>query len=275
MKKWLKILVVYPVILLFVGIAVFLFLNQSLYYGLKAGVGVELQWYGFEERGNGMIEDALANINNPSAQMYRISSIQNTKNGNYDEAIKYLNRAAELDSNQVDGYFGWVLLYHFRDYDKALFHLNRLDASTNFVDYVSDDNILYSKGLCYKEKGNHLKALELFKAAIDYETQAHHEDWITHQMYFQTGRTLHLLDRQREAIEYYNKAITNWDGSAESIFYKGLAEIELGINSGCENLQLALNKLKKGQKSTHNYVRLFDEIYEGQVQAAIQEKCGK
>lgn len=92
-------------------------------------------------------------------------------------------------------------------------------------------------------------------------------------MYFQAGRTLHLLNRYEEAIDYYDKAINNWNGSSESIYYKGLAEIELEIESGCDNLKLALEKLLKERKSTDSYVKLFDEIYLIEVEEMIEQKC--
>jgi len=226
MIKWIRRLILYPLIALFAMIIIFLFFNKDLYYTLKGYYGSQLQWFGYEEKGNRIIENSINKLSNVKAEIYHGYSVQNTKNGNYDEAIRYLNSAANLEPDNVDGYFGWTLLYYYRDYDKALYHLDRLDSSTNYVDYVGDDNIMYAKGLCYKQIGNYVKALDHFQQAIEYEIKEHGEKWVSHQMYFQTGRTLHLLNQPLEAISYYNKAILSWDGSSESIFYKGLAQIE-------------------------------------------------
>ncbi len=275
MMKWIRRLVVYPIAIVILLVVIFLSVNQDLYHTLKGFYGSQLQWFGYEEKGNKIIEKSLNLNKNVNAETYHAYSIQNTKNGNYDEAIRYLSIATEQEPLNGDGYFGWALLYYYRDYDKALFHLNRLDSSTAFVDYVGDDNILYAKGLCYKQKENYGKALELFEAAIDYEVKEHGETWVTHQMLFQTGRTLQLLDRDLEAIEYYNRAIENWDGSSESIYYKGLAELKLGRETGCDNLNLALEKVKKGIKSSDSYVRQFDEIYVGEVEEMIRVTCEK
>lgn len=273
MIKWLKRLILYPFITLIILIVVFFSLKRDLYHTIKGLYGSQLQWFGYEEKGNEIIEKSLKNIKSIDAGLLHAYSVQNTKNGNYDEAIRYLERAAELDPKDVDGYFGWVLLYYYRDYEKSLFYLNRLDNSTNYTDYVGDDNILYAKGLCFKQLKQYDKALALFEEAIDNEIEQHNIEWVTYQMYFQTGRTLHLMNRQKEAIEYYNKAIEDWSGSSESIFYKGLAEIDLGIPSGCDNLNLALEKLLKGKKSIDSYVKLFDEIYAIQVEEMITLKC--
>jgi len=273
MTKWLKRLILYPILLFSFIVAVFLFFNKNLFYTLKGFYGSQIQWFGYDVKGSEIVEESLSKISNPSAELYHNYSVQNTKNGNYDEAIKYLNKAAEIDPKNVDGYFGWCLLYYYRDYEKALFHLNRLDTATTFVDYVGDDNILYAKGLCFKGLENYTKALELFKEAIEYEIMEHGESWINHQMLFQTGRVLHLMKKPKEAIEYYDKALLNWDGSSESLYYKGLAELELGKESGCSNLKEALYKVRQGIKSTDSYVKLFDEVYTTQIEETIKFKC--
>lgn len=271
--KWIRRLLLYPLVAVIILIVVFLFFNQDLYYSFKGYYGSQLQWFGYEEKGNRIIQKSINKLDNVGAQLYHGYSVQNTKNGNYDESIRYLDRAASQSPENVDGYYGWCLLYYYRDYDKALFHLERLDRSTPYIDYVGDDNILYAKGLCYKQKGAFAKALELFQLAIDYEIKEHGENWVSHHMLFQTGRALHLLNRQSEAIEYYNSAIQSWEGSSESFYYKGLAEIELDNNIGCQNLNTALEKVRKGEKSSDSYVRLFDEIYVGQVEEMIELKC--
>lgn len=78
---------------------------------------------------------------------------------------------------------------------------------------------------------------------------------------------------EEEAIGYYDKAIEVWDVSSESIYYKGLAELVLGMKKGSENLDLALDMVKKDIKSSDIYVSLFDEIYVGQVEEMIASKC--
>ncbi|MCD8433625.1 tetratricopeptide repeat protein [Tenacibaculum finnmarkense genomovar ulcerans] len=220
-----------------------------------------------------MIEKSIKNLKNFSASEYHLVSIQNTKNGNYNKAIKYLDKASELEPKKIDGYYGWLLLYYYRDFEKSLFHLNRYDSFTpNFDDYVGDDNILYAKALCYKELGQYSKALELFDKAIESELKEHNENWISHQIYFQKARTLHLLRQQKKAIEYYDKTIKLWNKSSESFYYKGLAQIEINDSIvGRENLNIALDLVTKGYKTTDSYVALFDEVYQIEIEKTINE----
>jgi len=266
----------YPILLLVVLLVVFFVIKPNVYYSLKSIYGSQLQWFGYEGIGNRIIANSFSKIDGmvPS-HMYHASSVQNTKNGNYDEAIAYLNKAISMSPMDGDGYIGWVLLYYYRDYERALFHLNRLEASTvENTKYVSDDHILYAKGLCHKQLEDYESALDLFSRAIEDELKNQDGILITHQMYFQKGRTLDLLDRPDEAIVFYDKAIEKWSGSSESLFYKGLSQIKLGATEkGCSNLKSARNKVVKGIKSADSYVRLFDEVYQFQIEEAIERLC--
>ncbi len=272
MKKWLKRIFIGLFGLIIIMVLLFVTIKPRLYYIINYAVGSQIQLYGYDKKGNKMIEESINELESFSTSEYHLVSIQNTKNGNYNKAIEYLDKASALNPKEVDGYYGWLLLYYYRDYEKALIHLNRYDDYTpNFVDYVGDDNILYAKALCYKQLGQYSKALDLFNEAIESELKEHDESWISHQLYFQKARTLHLLGLHKEAIEYYDKTISLWNKSSESFYYKGLAQIELNESDGYESIDKALNLVRKGYKTSDSYVALFDEVYETQIAQTINE----
>lgn len=273
MRKWIKRIFYTFFSIIFIAVILFIIIKPRPYYVMNYLIGSQLQWFGYDERGNEMIIKSIKNIDDFRTIEYHSVSVQNTKNGNYDKAIEYLNRASELEPKEVDGYYGWLLLYYYRDYEKALFHLNRYDAFTpDFDDYVGDDNILYAKALCYKETGQYHKALELFNKAISSELKGHDESWISHQLYFQKARTFHLLGEQKNAIEFYDNTIRLWEKSSEAYYYKGLAQIELNDSiSGSKNLNIALELVKNGFKTSDSYVALFDEVYQQEIEKSINE----
>lgn len=273
MIKWIKRIVIGLLSTIAILILLFVIIKPKPYYIVNYAIGSQIQWLGYDKKGNEMIEESIKKLENFSSSEYHFVSIQNTKNGNYNKAIKYLDKASELEPKEVDGYYGWLLLYYYRDYEKALFHLNRYDLFTpDFDDSVGDDNILYVKALCYKELGQYYKALELFDNAIKSELKEHDESWISHQIYFQKARTLHLLGEHKKAIEYYDKTIKLWDKSGESYYYKGLAQIEINDSLvGRENLNIALDLVTKGYKTSDSYVELFDEVYQMEIEKTINE----
>ncbi|MBE7685634.1 tetratricopeptide repeat protein [Tenacibaculum piscium] len=273
MIKWIKRIILGFLSTITILILLLVVIKPKPYYIINCIIGNQIQWFGYDLEGKEMIDKSIKKIKNFSASGYHIYSIQNTKNGNYNKAIEYLDKASDLEPKEVDGYYGWLLLYYYRDYEKALFYLNRYDSFTpDFDDSVGDDNILYAKALCYKELGQYSKALELFDNAIKSELKEHGENWISHQVYFQKARTLHLLGQQKKAIEYYNKTIKLWNKSSESFYYKGLAQIEINDSLvGRKNLDIALDLVTKGYKTSDGYVALFDEVYQMEIEKTINQ----
>ncbi|MBE7630348.1 hypothetical protein [Tenacibaculum piscium] len=75
-----------------------------------------------------------------------------------------------------------------------------------------------------------------------------------------------------KAIEYYNKTIKLWNKSSESFYYKGLAQIEINDSLvGCKNLDIALDLVTKGYKTSDGYVALFDEVYQMEIEKTINQ----
>ena len=80
-------------------------------------IGYQNLYFGKNERGNALIEYALAKRNTVAAEEYRHWSVQNTKNGDYGKAIELLEKSLKLEPREVSAYYGWVALYYYRDYD--------------------------------------------------------------------------------------------------------------------------------------------------------------
>lgn len=276
MKKWIKRMTLFFIGLIIVLFLALRFLMPGLYFTMKLGIGSDIQRYGYADLGNRMIKNSLDKVP-PKASVHRIFSIQLTKIGNFDESYQLLSRASELGPKEVDGYFGWIMLYYYRDYEKALELLSKYDNYTpELVDYVGDDNILYAKGLCHKQLNNLEQALSHFDQTIEYELKRRKGDiqWIPLQYFFQRGRTHHLLSNYEAAIEDYNTALKIWEDCSESLYYKAQALYELGDSTtACQTLDTSLKAIKKGLKSQDTYVELFDEIYEQQITQAINNKC--
>jgi tetratricopeptide (TPR) repeat protein len=271
MIKWIKRILggVFTIIVL--AIALFVIVKPQPYYILKLLVGSQSQWFGYDHEGNELIKEALDASEYVRASQYHSISVQNTKNGNYDKATEYLDKASDMEPENADGYYGWVLLYYYRDFNKALTYLNKYDSYTpDYDDYVGDDNIHYAKGLCYKGLKDYSKALEHFNLAIESELKDHDENWIYHLLFYQKARTLHLLNRHEEAIALYDKTIDSWERSSESFYYKGLAQLAMNDTvHGLENIETALELIKKGHKTSDSYVELFDEVYQLQIEHSL------
>lgn len=238
------------------------------------GIGYYNVYMGKNELGNKIMNYALSLKDSITYEDYHALSVQNTKNGNYPIAINALEKALALNP-EVHGYYGWVLLYYYRDYRKALVHLEKYDSLTpNYSDAPGGENIHFLKGLVKMNLKDYNGAIAEFNNNIGEVSDKSGEEWVSIATFLYKGRCYHKLKRFNDAIDAYDKAIKYHDSFTEALFYKGLVLFELGEkNLGCENVKKALDLRNKGHRQSDSYVELFDEIYVGDIEAAINLHC--
>lgn len=272
--KW----VLFSFILIIILLISLYFVYPKPFYHFEVITGNLFKWYGLEECGDYFISKGLSSVEGENklkyGELYREASIQNLKNGNYQEAYLYLKKASKIDP-EIEGYFGWVLLYYFKDYEKAIAHLDKYRKYIkDDIAFVGDDHVSYAIGLCYKNLGNYELALINFDDAISDLSSNYSEEWITHQMYFQKARVLHMLKRYALADYFYEKSLLVWPESAEVYYYKALLYSEINnCDEMCKALDLSYSNIINGNKSMDSYISLFDEVYEIQIKDAIDENC--
>ena len=270
LKRLLKVIAFFGIFLIVLGI-----IFNQLVFSLLIGVGSIDINYGNNERGNAIMEFALSKIKKPRASTYHAISVQNTKNGNYNIAITALEKAYKINPNEVGAYYGWVLLYYYHDYKKAIALLNEYNALTpKFSDYAMGECIHYLKGLAYKELGDYELALKEFDLSIKNSLEEHDESWIDYQILLNRGITLFYQNKNEEAITEFERVIKNYNECSEAFYFKGLALVNLNKKvEACSSLTKSLVLIKKGYKSFDSYVELFHEVYEQDINEAISKNC--
>lgn len=240
-------------------------------------VGHQNVYYGKNDRGNALIEYALSKRDTITAEDYHEWSVQNTKNGNYAIAIDKLEKVMQLDPEEGSAYYGWVLLYYYRDYEKALTILEQHDSYTpNFSDAPMGVDVHYLKGLCQMQLQNYQKAVDEFNTYINKLAAADQEDYVDVYTFVQKGRCLTKLGQFEEALKSYEKAIKYYEKCTEAYYFMGLTLLKMGENdSACMNFNNALDLINNGYKSSDNYVEYFHEIYPQQIEESIAEHCIK
>ena len=238
-------------------------------------IGYQSIYYGKNDLGNALIAYALSKRDSIKDEDYRHWSVQNTKNGYYIKAIALLEKAMKLNPKKISRYYGWVLLYYYRDYEKALTILEQHDAYTpNFSDAPMGEDIHYLKGLCHMQLKRYNKALEEFNTYITNLAATHGEDFVDVYTFVQKGRCLTQLGEFEEALSAYQKAIHYYENCTEAYYFMGLTQFEMNeADSACRNFNTALDLIQKGHKSSDTYVEYFHEIYLQQIEESIAENC--
>tara|TARA_B100000809_G_C15139322_1_gene532273 strand:+ start:1499 stop:2395 length:897 start_codon:yes stop_codon:yes gene_type:complete len=238
-------------------------------------VGYQTIHHGKNDKGNALIEYALSKRDTITDNDYHAWSVQNTKNGNYIIAIEKLEKAMKINPREESAYYGWLLLYYYRDYEKALAIIKQHDAYTpNFSDAPMGEDVHYLKGLCQMQLNNYGEAVDEFNIYINNLAVTHGENFVDVYTFVQKGRCLTRLGKFEEAIDSFKKAIKYYEDCTEAYYFMGLTQLEMNKKTlACVNFNIALNMIKKGYKSSDTYIEYFHEIYPQQIEKSIIKSC--
>lgn len=201
--------------------------------------------------------DLLIALNPDNSSYYQGKSMAHTKIGDYHIAFPLLEKAWELDAKETGYYYGWLLLYYYRDYERALEKLETYDNFTpNTPDFCWGEHINYLKGLCHKQMGNYEKAIEEFSNVIAYEAE-----FVDMYAYVYRGICYQKLAQHDLAIKDFDRAIQEYDKCSMAYFYKGLSYKAIDLPKLYKaSIYEAKSLVEKGFYKRHDYHEAFDGI---------------
>ena len=237
-------------------------------------MGTYISYHGNDQCGNDLMNLCIAKNDSITAGDWHAYSVQNTKHGNYTEAIQALEKSLAINAKEMEGYYGWVLLYYYRDYEKSLKHLNHYDGLTpKDVDAPVGENIHFLKGLCYYQLGKYQNAIKEFELNEKFEINHFGQKNCNTYIYFYIARNYEKLNDLKKAENYYKKAIKQSQFPIEANFYLGLLYKQSNkLELSQKHIEKSLKDIKLGYKQQDIYVELFDEVYQTQIEEALNNK---
>ena len=162
-----------PIGLIVLGVVVTIALGGSLKHGLDIfvfvlgiiAIVIGIIWLIIRAKDKGQLSGK-----NPSGLTDRAIKLYDA--GNYDEAMRVVNKAIELDPNYGDAYAARASVYRkFKEYDKAIAdyteaikHPDKYDPSRSYT--------IYCRGHAYEEKADIDRAIEDYNQALKLTTSS-------------------------------------------------------------------------------------------------------
>jgi tetratricopeptide (TPR) repeat protein len=201
--------------------------------------------------------DRLIELQPEKASYYQGKSMTHTKIGDFHIAFPLLEKAYSLDPKETGYYYGWLLLYYYRDYERAIEKLKEFDDFTpDQPDFAWGEHVNFLKGLCYKQMGDYKKAIEEFNTVITMEA-----GFVDVYAYVYRGIAQQRLGAHEEAISDFDKAIEEYQQNSMAFYYKGLSLSEQGKEiEAKEAYREALRLLQQGYLYRDPYHEAFDGI---------------
>lgn len=197
------------------------------------------------------------------AHLWREIGIPYGKRGFAAEFYENYGKAAKYDPLNWQGWRGYMYLYFYRDYERALQDFNELDALTpNFVDHPQATSIHYMRAICHLQMDQYEKAHSYWDLHIAEESKSVGEEYIDSKTYLLHGITFYKQDNLNEAMKSFEKGILYDKSNANLWYWKAKLAHQLGNqNTAAEAVKKAKYYYHKESYNDRSYNEEFYQTY--------------
>ncbi len=174
------------------------------------------------------------------------------------------DKAVECDPVAWQPWRGYLYLYFYRDYDKAIADFNASDTLTpDFIDAPQGQSVNYWRGLAYLGKSDYQNSVNYFQTHITAELEEAGEEWIEPSTFLYLGIANYELKDYEQAEINLSKALKyNYEKSADANYYHSLIHLETGnFKDARSHLKAAISNYEEGYFRYRDYVEEIKQIY--------------
>jgi len=170
------------------------------------------------------IDSALVLLPN-DAQLWREKATSHFKAGQYEPALKYINKAVELDTLAYLGYRGFMKCVFMKDYANAIIDLKAIYKKRP-IDQTMDHSYPFWIGISYLklnklDSADYYVGLSVNNALLKGKEAVHYVDW------FYWGLTKFKQKKYKEALSYFENAMAQNSHFPDVEYYKAMVLLQL------------------------------------------------
>lgn len=191
-------------------------------------------------------------------------SVADLKRGLPHKWLPQYNKAVALDSVTRIPWRGYLYLWFYRDYKKAIADFDASDILTpDFIDAPQGHSIDYWRGIAYLGLKDYKNSNAYFEKHIAKETEDFGEDYVDITAFLYNGITYFEAGNYKKAIYNFNKQLEySRNLSADAKYYKAQMFITENKNTqALETINEALQDFENGYNNKRAYVETLKQLY--------------
>lgn len=203
-------------------------------------------------------------LDSTNAENWRELSVTYLKRGIPHKWKDYYDKAVAYDAEMWQPWRGYLYLWFYRDYEKAIADFNASDTLTpNFIDAPQGHSVDYWRGIAYLGLKDYKNSIAYFDKHILKETKETGEDWVELEAFLYRGIAHFENDEPERALADFNKLIHYANNeTADGHYYKAkVLKILDSVPEALENVEVAIEKFNKGYFNNRSYVETLRQIY--------------
>lgn len=232
----------------------------------KARLLEEVYEYGFSQyQGTPRHMNAFAyalELDSTKAETYRELSVTYLKRGIPHEWKQWYDGAVKYDPETWQPWRGYLYLWFYRDYKKAIADFDASDTLTPYIDHPQGHSVDFWRGIAYLGLKDYKNSIAYWDKHIQRETEESGEDWVELEAFLYRGIAYYESGNIEKALEDFNKAIHYFKQSADAKYYLANIFYEQGDNKDALNLiEDAILDFRNGYFNNRPYVETLRQIY--------------
>jgi tetratricopeptide (TPR) repeat protein len=217
--------------------------------------------------------DSAIKIYPEDAQLWREVATSYFKSGLYAPAMKYINKAVELDPQAWLSYRAFMKCIFLKDYQQAITDFKAALALKNQM-YEMDHTFYFYTSISYLklnrlDSANYYMNLSAKEQLSNGKSSAHYVDL------FYWGLIKHKQKNYAQALMYYNNALAQYSSFPDALYYKAVILLQQKKKKeALALLKLAEQKLQSGYRLNEDneiYVNYPYQIALPEVQELIAQ----
>jgi tetratricopeptide (TPR) repeat protein len=223
-----------------------------------------------------LLREALA-YDSTNAKVVREIGVPYLKRGIATAFPHYYGKAAELDPLGWTGWRGYLYLYFYRDYERAIQDFNATDVLTpNQVDYPQSLSVDYLRGIAYLMQKDYQRALRYLDKHIAYEAGITGIDYVSPKAFLFKALAQRGLDQRAAALATLEQGSEITPYNADLLFWQAKILEELGqVAAAYPFLERAEAAYAAKDYNRHFYVEEFYQLYPEDFEALARTLARK
>ena len=201
-------------------------------------------------------------LDSTKAETYRELSVTYLKRGIPHKWKTWYDGAVEYDPVTWQPWRGYLYLWFYRDYEKAIADFNASDTLTTYIDHPQGHSVDFWRGIAYLGLEDYENSIAFWDKHINKETADSGEDWVELEAFLYRGIAYYEWGDKEKALENFDKAIHYFKQTADSKYYKAKILKDKGENAKALALvEGAILDFNSGFYNNRGYVETLRQIY--------------
>ncbi|WP_437370046.1 tetratricopeptide repeat protein [Maribacter litoralis] len=207
------------------------------------------------------IAEAVAIDSTYEPGVYELS-VADLKRGLPHKWLPQYNKAVKLNPVQRIPWRGYLYLWFYRDYEKAIADFNASDTITSYLDYPQGHSVDFWRGIAYLGAKDYDNSIAYWDKHITKETEDSGEDWVELEAFLYRGIAYFESGNTKKANENFDKVIQYFTSSADAKYYKAQLLLNEGHKKAALNMiEDAIVDFNNGYYNNRAYVETLRQIY--------------